>query len=95
MVAADDAKQYAAEYILPTLQKGLAALCKARPSDPTTFLAEWLLANKPAPPTVSITDAFRDAVVQVTHRSRARGARSMCELLLLELLGSCSWLVLA
>lgn len=74
MVAADDAKQYAAEYILPTLQKGLAALCKARPSDPTTFLAEWLLANKPAPPTVSITDAFRDAVVQVFHLADEDGS---------------------
>ena len=73
MVAAevDENKQYVDEYILPTLQKGLAALCYARPKDPTTFLAEWLLANKPAPPTLSITDAFRDAVIQVGVRSRS------------------------
>ena len=38
------------ENIEPTLTKGLAELCRARPSNPCTWLAEWLQANKPPPP---------------------------------------------
>lgn len=41
--------EYVSSEILPTLQKGLYALCKEKPADPTTWLAEWLLANKPPP----------------------------------------------
>ena len=67
MVAAgrDEAVEYVNEAITPTLTKGLAALCKARPADPATWLAEWLIANKPTPPAFSVTDAFREAVLQV------------------------------
>ena len=36
-------------HITPTLSKGLVELCRAKPADPRTWLAEWLLANKPAP----------------------------------------------
>ena len=38
------------EILSPVLIKGLTALAQARPKDPVTFLAQWLLANKPAPP---------------------------------------------
>ena len=40
---------YVGQTLTPTLKQGLVALCKARPEDPRTWLAEWLLANKPAP----------------------------------------------
>lgn len=40
---------YVNEAITPTLKKGLYALCQARPADPRTWLANWLLENKPAP----------------------------------------------
>ena len=43
--------EYVRENIEPTLTKGLAELCRARPSNPCTWLAEWLQANKPPPPT--------------------------------------------
>ena len=42
--------EYVREHIEPTLTKGLAELCRARPSNPCTWLAEWLQANKPPPP---------------------------------------------
>ena len=42
--------EYVRENIEPTLTKGLAELCRARPSNPCTWLAEWLQANKPPPP---------------------------------------------
>ena len=44
---------YVAEHINPTLIPGLVALCRAKPADPTTWLADWLVANKPPMPTVS------------------------------------------
>ena len=42
--------EYVRENIEPTLTKGLAELCRTRPSNPCTWLAEWLQANKPPPP---------------------------------------------
>ena len=41
--------EYVGAHITPTLSKGLVELCRAKPADPRTWLAEWLLANKPAP----------------------------------------------
>ena len=38
-----------AERIEPTLKAGLVELCKTRPDDPRTWLANWLIANKPPP----------------------------------------------
>ena len=49
MPSAEDLEWVNAE-LLPTLQKGLYALCKEKPADPRTWLAEWLLSNKPPPP---------------------------------------------
>jgi hypothetical protein len=65
VMTADDAKEYVASEITPTLTKALAALCKERPKDPVTFLANTLIALKPPPPALSITEAFRSAVLQV------------------------------
>lgn len=49
MAATASATDYVNAELLPTLSKGLAALCRAKPADPRTWLAEWLLANKPPP----------------------------------------------
>ena len=40
---------YVARTMGATLTQGLAALCREKPSDPVTWLAEWLIANKPPP----------------------------------------------
>ena len=65
MPTSEEDKEYVEAELLPTLQKGLAALCRARPADPRTWLANYLLENKPPPPAVSITEAFKSAVLQV------------------------------
>ena len=41
---------YVRDNMEPTLTKGLGELCRARPANPCTWLAEWLQANKPPPP---------------------------------------------
>ena len=41
---------YVAANLTPTLTKGLAELCLARPKDPVTWLAEWLLQHKAESP---------------------------------------------
>ena len=38
------------EMLAPTLTKGLVALCAERPAEPVSWLASWLLDNKPTPP---------------------------------------------
>ena len=43
-------KEYAHDSLNPTLTRGLIALCRARPADPTSWLAHWLLANNPIAP---------------------------------------------
>ena len=54
---------YVSNEIMPTLQRGLHALCKEKPADPRTWLAEWLLANKPTlnlrPTQLSAVSALR------------------------------------
>ena len=42
------AQQYVQDELLSTLQPALASLARARPADPVTWLAEYLLAHKPA-----------------------------------------------
>ena len=42
--------EYAETYINPTLKQALVALCRARPEDPVTFLAQHLHDHKPPPP---------------------------------------------
>ena len=43
------AQEEVVKELRPTLEAGLVALCRARPEDPVTWLAEYLLENKPAP----------------------------------------------
>ena len=45
-----EAQEYVQQNLLPTLLPALTALARARPEEPRTWLAEWLLANKPANP---------------------------------------------
>ena len=56
--------EYCNAELLPTLNKGLVALCRARPADPRTWLANWLLENKP-PPTEQAagTAAAQEAII--------------------------------
>ena len=44
------ATTYADLHLNPSLRPALAALCRVRPADPVTWLAEYLLAHKPSPP---------------------------------------------
>jgi len=62
---AAEAHEYVHHKISPTLNPALVALCRARPDDPVTWLANWLLANKPQPPLFSVTDAFKNAAMGV------------------------------
>lgn len=48
-----EAREYLGKNVNPTLTKGLTALCKAKPADPITWLADWLVANNPNKPGVS------------------------------------------
>jgi hypothetical protein len=46
------ARDYITRSITPTLLRGLAALCKAKPEAPVSWLADWLAANNPNKPVV-------------------------------------------
>ncbi|PAA85954.1 hypothetical protein BOX15_Mlig014025g2 [Macrostomum lignano] len=46
------AKSYLARTVNPTVLKGLTELCKKKPNDPITWLANWLLENNPNKPKV-------------------------------------------
>ncbi|XP_065119929.2 nucleoside diphosphate kinase homolog 5 [Paramisgurnus dabryanus] len=50
----DAAKDYLKRYVNPTLLTGLTELCKRKPADPFTWLADWLMENNPNKPKVSI-----------------------------------------
>ncbi|XP_029637063.1 nucleoside diphosphate kinase homolog 5 [Octopus sinensis] len=43
---------YMSKHINPTLLKGLTQLCKAKPIDPITYIADWLIENNPNKPQV-------------------------------------------
>ena len=79
MVAAtaDETKEYVASEISPTLMKALKVLCAERPADPVTFLAQTLIALKPPPPSLSITEAFREAVLQVFQLADEDGSGAL------------------
>lgn len=55
MVAPDTARIYVQEKLSPTLAPALVALARARPEDPVTWLAQQLMAMKPAPPAVPVS----------------------------------------
>ncbi|XP_064651264.1 nucleoside diphosphate kinase homolog 5-like [Lineus longissimus] len=46
------ARDYLSKSVNPTLLKGLTELCKQKPSEPVTWLADWLLENNPNKPRV-------------------------------------------
>lgn len=46
------AKDYLENKLNPTILKALTQLCKQKPQDPVTWLADWLLANNPYKPLV-------------------------------------------
>nr|XP_055033468.1 nucleoside diphosphate kinase homolog 5 [Misgurnus anguillicaudatus] len=50
----DAAKDYLNRYVNPTLLTGLTELCKRKPADPFTWLADWLMENNPNKPKVSV-----------------------------------------
>jgi nucleoside diphosphate kinase len=47
------AKDYLEDRLNPTLLKALTGLCKEKPSDPISWLADWLLSNNPYKPVVN------------------------------------------
>ena len=49
-----DPKSYVSTHLNPTLTPALVALCRERPADPVTWLAEYLLAHKPSPPVTQV-----------------------------------------
>ncbi|XP_061858042.1 nucleoside diphosphate kinase homolog 5 isoform X4 [Colius striatus] len=44
------ARDYLSLYVKPTLLAGLTALCKEKPADPMTWLADWLIEHNPNKP---------------------------------------------
>ncbi|XP_020381284.1 nucleoside diphosphate kinase homolog 5 isoform X1 [Rhincodon typus] len=48
--SAQDAITYLSRFVNPTLLSGLTELCKQKPTDPITWLADWLLENNPNKP---------------------------------------------
>jgi hypothetical protein len=48
----ESVRDYINKQVNPTLLKGLAALCKAKPEKPVEWLADWLNANNPNKPIV-------------------------------------------
>jgi len=48
-----DAKDYLARSVNPTLQRGLAELCRQKPAEPILWLASWLLKNDPHKPKIA------------------------------------------
>lgn len=67
------AKAYFGDHLEPTVSKGLVALCAARPADPVTWLAEWMLANKPAPKLAAAgTAAAVQAVVDMYNSDEGK-----------------------
>ncbi|XP_078407014.1 nucleoside diphosphate kinase homolog 5 [Cetorhinus maximus] len=47
-----DAITYLSKFVNPTLLRGLTELCKQKPRDPITWLADWLIANNPNKPNI-------------------------------------------
>merc|ERR1712136_533373 len=46
------AKDYLSKEVNPTLLAGLTELCKKKPGDAVTWLADWLIDNNPNKPSV-------------------------------------------
>eukprot|EP00053_Salpingoeca_punica_P001659 m.34417 g.34417 ORF g.34417 m.34417 type:complete len:198 (+) comp11147_c0_seq1:93-686(+) len=50
--SAKQARDSIEQTVTPTLTRALTALCKAKPADPLTWLADWLVENNPNKPKV-------------------------------------------
>ncbi|XP_062331911.1 nucleoside diphosphate kinase homolog 5 [Osmerus eperlanus] len=50
---AEAAQDYLFRFVSPTLLSGLTELCKQKPADPYTWLADWLIKNNPNKPNVN------------------------------------------
>lgn len=48
--AGQRARDYLNLHVNPTLLAGLTALCKEKPADPMTWLADWLMEHNPNKP---------------------------------------------
>ncbi|XP_065051511.1 nucleoside diphosphate kinase homolog 5-like [Rhopilema esculentum] len=48
-----EARDYLARAVNPTLQKGLAELCKQKPDQPIIWLSDWLSENNPNKPKIN------------------------------------------
>ncbi|KAM4622035.1 nucleoside diphosphate kinase homolog 5 [Polymixia lowei] len=48
----ETATEYLCKYINPTLLSGLTELCKQKPLNPYTWLADWLIKNNPNKPKI-------------------------------------------
>uniref|UniRef100_A0A8C7K1D0 Nucleoside diphosphate kinase homolog 5 n=1 Tax=Oncorhynchus kisutch TaxID=8019 RepID=A0A8C7K1D0_ONCKI len=46
------AKDYLGRFVSPTLLSGLTELCKQKPVDPFTWLADWLVRHNPNKPQI-------------------------------------------
>lgn len=71
------ASDYVANAITPSLAPALVALCRARPKDPVSWLAKYLLDNKPQPELFSVTEAFKEAVIRVFYMADEDGSGSL------------------
>nr|CAB3264378.1 NDK/DPY26 [Phallusia mammillata] len=52
IAAGQECKDYLSGEVNATLLKGLTELCKKKPGDPVTWLADWLIDNNPNKPSV-------------------------------------------
>ncbi|CAH1246534.1 NME5 [Branchiostoma lanceolatum] len=50
--AGQAARDYLARHVNPTLLGGLTELCKQKPEDPVTWLANWMIENNPNKPKI-------------------------------------------
>jgi len=48
----DQATDYLVKNVMPVLTNGFVELCKVKPEDPLTWIADWLMANNPNKPQV-------------------------------------------
>lgn len=72
--ATESASEYTGKHLTPTLSRGLVELCKAKPSDPVTWLAEYLLANRPK---TAATVTTQSALVFVKPHANTPAVRDM------------------
>nr|XP_006631819.1 PREDICTED: nucleoside diphosphate kinase homolog 5 [Lepisosteus oculatus]XP_015204822.1 PREDICTED: nucleoside diphosphate kinase homolog 5 [Lepisosteus oculatus]XP_015204823.1 PREDICTED: nucleoside diphosphate kinase homolog 5 [Lepisosteus oculatus] len=66
------AKDYLSRFVNPTLLSGLTELCKRKPADPFTWLADWLIENNPNTPKVQdgvMTEEVKEELFTTDHKT--------------------------